>query len=95
MAREFALNQLAHRPDGVADQRPALLGVERRIGGEQRVRGPEEVEAAARRGTLAAHRGVGIKLLEIGDRLALQAGLLGDRVALGPGRFEKPPYEVE
>ena len=69
------------RRERVGDQRAALLGVERRVGGEQALVGAEEGMPAARRRHLA-ERGVGIEHLEIVDRRLLQAGLLGDRVAL-------------
>src|SRR5690349_16568819 len=75
--------QRVHGRDRIPDQPAALLGAERRVGGEQAARGLEEGVAAAGRRDLAVERGVGIEHLVVSARMLLQASLLGSGIALG------------
>ena len=58
----------------------AALAIERRVGREEAMRRREEIVAAARRRDGAVQRRVGIEHVEIVERRALQAALLGKRV---------------
>ena len=76
------------------DQPAALLGIERRVGGEQACRRAEEGMPATRRRDLAVERGVGIEHLEIVDRRLLEARLLRHRVALRRAEEDLPEAET-
>ncbi len=79
MARNL---QRLNRCDGLANEAPALLGIERRICCKQgKARAEKRVSAARRRG-LAVHCGVGIEHLEVVDGRALEVMLLDNRIAL-------------
>src|SRR5262245_6545417 len=57
--------QRADRRNGLADLPLALLGVERRVGCEQTMRGSEIGVPAAGRGRVAVERSIGVEQFEI------------------------------
>ena len=60
-----------HRRHAIADIGTALLGTERRVGGEQHMIGAVEIEAAGETDAAAAQRGIAVEILEaIEQRLA-------------------------
>ena len=69
--------------------------VERRVGREQARRVAEERVAAARRRDLAVERGVGVEHLVIVDRLLLEPGLLGERIALRRAEEDLAEAEID
>src|SRR6266536_2529347 len=87
--------QHLHRPDGVGDEAPTLLSIERRVGRERARGGPEERVAAARGIRLAVERGVGVEHLEILERTLLQAVLARDRVQVRRAEKDLAKAEID
>src|SRR5262249_60126682 len=81
LARAGADVERFDRRDGFRNQAAALLGIERRIGGEQAAPGAEEGMAALRCRRLAIERRVGIEHAVVIDRRTLERG--GAGIAIG------------